>query len=74
LIEIMRDGPDGSPEVILRKSVEALTPKRAKAQAARELISWASRGANRVAIYNRNAQSFTNGELGKSRRNLRYRR
>jgi hypothetical protein len=64
LIEIMRDGPDGSPEVILRKSVEALTPKRAKAQAARELISWASRGANRVAIYNHNVQKLYEWRVG----------
>jgi hypothetical protein len=64
LIEIMRDGPDGSPEVILRISVEALTPKRAKAQAARELISWASRGANRVAIYNHNVQKLYEWRVG----------
>jgi hypothetical protein len=64
LIEIMRDGPSGSPEVILRISVEALSPKRAKAAAARELTSWASRGANRVAIYNHNIQKLYEWRVG----------
>jgi hypothetical protein len=62
----MRDGPGGSPEVIIRISVEALTPKRAKAEAARELTSWASRGANRVAIYNHNIQKLYEWRIGEA--------
>ena len=63
-VEITRDAPDGAPEVIIRISVKALTPKRAKAQAARELTSWASRGANRVAIYNHNIQKLYEWRVG----------
>jgi hypothetical protein len=60
----MRDGPSGSPEVILRISVEALTPKRAKATAAREPDFMGFARDYRVAIYNHNIQKLYEWRVG----------
>jgi hypothetical protein len=63
-VEIYRDSPDGSAEIIHRMTIYALTPKRIKSVAADQLKIWAPRGATRVVIHNPSKQKLYEWRVG----------